>query len=49
MALILSALRRTGPLLWTLPYSANLTLRQIGLILLLALVINVYAQKIRAD
>lgn len=36
VALILSALRRTGPLLWTLPYSANLTLRQIGLILLLA-------------
>jgi putative transport protein len=36
VALILSALRRTGPLLWTLPYSANLTLRQIGMILLLA-------------
>lgn len=36
VALVLGALRRTGPLLWTLPYSANLTLRQIGLILLLA-------------
>ncbi|MCA9974707.1 MAG: hypothetical protein KC413_03120 [Anaerolineales bacterium] len=36
VALILSALRRTGPLLWTLPYSANLTLRQFGMILLLA-------------
>jgi putative transport protein len=36
VALILGALRRTGPILWTMPYSANLTLRQIGLILLLA-------------
>jgi putative transport protein len=36
VALILGALRRTGPILWTLPFSANLTLRQIGLILLLA-------------
>ena len=36
VALALGALRRTGPLVWTLPYSANLTLRQIGLILLLA-------------
>ena len=35
--LILGALRRTGPILWTMPYSANLTLRQIGLIMLLAL------------
>jgi putative transport protein len=34
--LVLSAIRRTGPILWTLPYSANLTLRQIGLILMLA-------------
>ncbi|MBK7871562.1 MAG: hypothetical protein IPJ74_13255 [Saprospiraceae bacterium] len=29
-------LRRSGPILWTLPYSANLTLRQIGLMLMLA-------------
>ncbi len=34
--LILSYLRRSGPILWTLPYSANLTLRQIGLMLMLA-------------
>ncbi|MGL4649646.1 MAG: aspartate:alanine exchanger family transporter, partial [Caldilineaceae bacterium] len=32
VALILGALRRTGPLVWTIPYSANLTLRQLGLI-----------------
>ncbi len=36
VALLLGALRRTGPIVWTLPYSANLTLRQIGLSLLLA-------------
>ena len=36
VALILGAVRRTGPILWTMPYSANLTLRQLGLILLLA-------------
>jgi putative transport protein len=36
MALILGALRRTGNLVWNMPYSANLTLRQIGLILFLA-------------
>jgi putative transport protein len=35
-ALILGALRRTGPIVWTLPYSADLTLRQVGLTLLLA-------------
>lgn len=34
--LMLSYIRRSGPILWTLPYSANLTLRQIGLILMLA-------------
>lgn len=34
--LALSYIRRSGPILWTLPYSANLTLRQIGLILMLA-------------
>lgn len=38
VALILGALRRTGPLVWTIPYSANLTLRQIGLMMLLAAV-----------
>ncbi len=36
VALILGQLRRTGPVVWTLPYSANLTLRQIGLTLMLA-------------
>ncbi|MBW7882829.1 MAG: transporter [Caldilineaceae bacterium] len=36
VALILSAIRRTGPVVWTLPYSANLTIRQIGLTVLLA-------------
>lgn len=38
MGLVLGALRRTGPVLWTLPYSSNVTLRQIGLILLLAVI-----------
>lgn len=36
VALVLGALRRTGPIVWTLPYGANLVLRQLGLILLLA-------------
>lgn len=36
VALILGKLGRTGPLVWNLPYSANLTIRQIGLILFLA-------------
>lgn len=36
VGLILGSLRRTGPILWTLPYSANVTLQQIGLILLLS-------------
>ncbi|HEX6289551.1 MAG TPA: aspartate:alanine exchanger family transporter [Herpetosiphonaceae bacterium] len=36
VALTLGALERTGPLVWNLPYSANLTLRQLGLILFLA-------------
>ncbi len=35
-ALILGARERTGPLVWNMPYSANLTLRQIGLALFLA-------------
>ncbi|HEX9016431.1 MAG TPA: transporter, partial [Chloroflexota bacterium] len=35
-ALALSAIGRTGPLVWSLPYPANLTLRQIGLVLFLA-------------
>ncbi|MEL6676357.1 MAG: TrkA C-terminal domain-containing protein [Bacteroidota bacterium] len=36
VAMILGNLRRTGSIVWTLPYGANLTLRQIGLIFLLA-------------
>lgn len=36
VALLLGQLRRTGPIVWTLPYGANLTLRQFGLTLLLA-------------
>ncbi len=36
VGLVLGAIRRTGPIVWTLPYSANVTLQQIGLILLLA-------------
>jgi putative transport protein len=38
VALILSAVGRTGPLVWTLPYNASLTLRQFGLVLFLAAV-----------
>jgi putative transport protein len=36
VSLILGKLVRTGPILWSLPYGANLTLRQFGLILFLA-------------
>jgi putative transport protein len=36
VALILGASERTGPLVWSLPYSANMTLRQIGMVLFLA-------------
>lgn len=36
VALILGALGRTGPIVWNLPYSANLVLRQVGLICFLA-------------
>lgn len=36
VALVLGYLRRSGKLVWSLPYGANLTLRQFGLILLLA-------------
>lgn len=36
VALVLGTLRRTGPIVWTLPYSANVTLQQVGLILFLA-------------
>jgi putative transport protein len=36
VALVLGALDRSGPFVWSVPYSANLTLRQFGLILFLA-------------
>ncbi len=36
VGLMLGALGRTGPILWQIPFSANLTLRQLGLILFLA-------------
>lgn len=38
VGLVLGALRRTGPIIWTLPYGANVTLRQMGLIFLLAVI-----------
>ncbi|MBI4665541.1 MAG: transporter [Nitrospinae bacterium] len=34
--LVLGALGRTGPMVWNIPYSANMTLRQIGLVMFLA-------------
>ena len=36
VGMLLGALRRTGPLVWTLPIAANLTIRQIGLMMFLA-------------
>jgi len=36
VALILGRIERSGPIIWSLPYSANLLLRQIGLIFFLA-------------
>lgn len=38
VGLVLGTLRRTGPIVWTLPYSATVTLQQMGLTLLLAAV-----------
>ncbi len=38
VALILGALERTGSLVWNIPYSANLTLRQFGVVLFLAVI-----------
>lgn len=38
VGLILGALRRTGPLVWSLPYGSNVTLNQLGLSLLLAVI-----------
>jgi putative transport protein len=36
VAMILGALGRTGPLTWYLPYSASISLRQLGLVVFLA-------------
>lgn len=36
VGLVLGRLGRTGPLVWSLPFSASITLRQIGLVLFLA-------------
>ena len=36
VALILGRLERTGPIVWSLPFSANLVIRQIGLVFFLA-------------
>lgn len=36
MGLLLGSVARTGKMVWTIPYSANMTLRQIGLVLFLA-------------
>ncbi len=38
IGLILGTLRRTGPIVWTLPYGSNVTLNQLGLTLLLAVI-----------
>lgn len=38
VGMILGYLKRTGPLIWQLPLSANLTIRQLGLLLFLAAV-----------
>lgn len=36
VGLLLGWLRRTGPIIWGMPFGANLTLRQLGLVLFLA-------------
>ena len=38
VGLLLGAVRRTGPIVWTMPYGADVTLRQLGLIILLAVI-----------
>jgi putative transport protein len=38
VALVLGALERSGPFLWTIPTSANLTLRHLGLLLFLVVI-----------
>jgi putative transport protein len=36
VGLVLGRIQRTGPIIWGMPFSANLTLRQIGLVLFLS-------------
>ncbi len=36
VAIVLGWAGRTGPLIWSIPYSANLTLRQLGMVMFLA-------------
>ena len=36
VGLVLGAVERTGSLVWNIPYSANMTIRQVGLVLFLA-------------
>ncbi len=36
VGMVLGALRRTGPLVWVMPISANLTIRQLGILFFLA-------------
>jgi putative transport protein len=38
VGLILGAMRRTGPIVWSLPYGSNVTLNQLGLSFLLAVI-----------
>ncbi len=38
VGLLLGAIRRTGPVVWSLPYGSNVTLNQLGLTLLLAVI-----------
>lgn len=38
VGMVLGAIHRTGPLIWSIPLSVNLTIRQIGLLLFLATV-----------
>lgn len=38
VGLVLGSLKRTGPILWTMPYSTSVVLRQLGLMFLLAFI-----------
>ncbi|MBX2846294.1 MAG: hypothetical protein KTR13_08780 [Saprospiraceae bacterium] len=53
IGLLLGTLRRTGRIVWTLPFSANVTLQQMGLILLLSAIGvrsgNAFIQSLSSD